>query len=112
MPVQSAPITPQEAERVWKSQPRPSARTVATALTHAGRPVHFTTVARWKRQGLLTIARSGDPLAGTQGVRTPQSAEPETVPEDPYRPLSRGSYRCDWRSFYACSQSCDRDDPA
>jgi hypothetical protein len=83
----SAPITPQEAERVWKSQVRPSARTVATALTHAGRPVHFTTVARWKRQGLLTTARSSDPLAGTQGVRTPQSAEPETAPEDPFAGL-------------------------
>jgi hypothetical protein len=58
---------------------RPSARTVAIALTHAGRPVHFTTVARWKRQGLLTIAGASDPLAGTQGVRTPQSAEPETA---------------------------------
>jgi hypothetical protein len=65
---------------------RPSARSVAIALTHAGRPVHFTTVARWKRQGLLTIARSGDPR-GMQGVRTPESAEPETVPEDPFAGL-------------------------
>jgi hypothetical protein len=46
MPDLSAPITPQEAERVWKSQALPSARSVARALTHAGRPVHFTTVAR------------------------------------------------------------------
>ena len=86
MPDLSAPITPQEVERVWNSQVRPSARSVATALTHAGRPVHFTTVARWKRQGLLTIARSGDPR-GMQGVRTPESAEPETVPEDPFAGL-------------------------
>jgi hypothetical protein len=42
MPDLSPPITPQEAERVWKSQVRPSACTVAIALTHAGRPVHFT----------------------------------------------------------------------
>jgi hypothetical protein len=80
MPVQSAPITPQDAERVWKSQARPSARSVARALTQAGRPVHFTTVARWKRQGLLTIAKSIDP-------RTPDSAEPETGPEDPFAQL-------------------------
>ena len=86
MPDLSAQITPQEAERVWKSQVRPSARTVAIALTHAGRPVHFTTVARWKRQGLLTIASSND-LARTLGVRTPQSAEPETAPEDPFAGL-------------------------
>src|SRR5206468_9564758 len=72
MPIQSAPITPQEAERVWKSQARPSARTVARALTQAGRPVHFTTVARWKRQELLT---------------TTQSVELEGSPEDPFAEL-------------------------
>jgi hypothetical protein len=33
----TAPTTPQEAERVWKSQARPSARSVAIVLTHAGR---------------------------------------------------------------------------
>jgi hypothetical protein len=83
-----APITPQEAERVWKSQARASARSVATALTHAGRPVHFTTVARWRRQGLLTIARSSDhPLAGMQGVHSTESAEPEAGSEDPFAEL-------------------------
>ena len=75
MPVQSAPITLQEAERVWKSQARPSARSVARALTQARRPVHFTTVARWKRQGLLTIAR------------TSESAEPEASPENLFAEL-------------------------
>src|SRR2546430_9773490 len=75
MPVQSAPITLQEAERVRKSQARPSARSVARALTQAGRPVHFTTVARWKRQGLLTIARSSE------------SAEPEASPENLFAEL-------------------------
>src|SRR6266566_298471 len=75
MPVQSAPITLQEAEGVWKSQARPSARSVARALTQAGRPVHFTTVARWKRQGLLTIAR------------TSESAEPEASPENLFAEL-------------------------
>jgi hypothetical protein len=67
-----------------KSQARPSARSVARALTHARRPVHFTTVPRWKRQGLLTIARSSDRLAGTQGVRTMESSEPEVGSEDPF----------------------------
>src|SRR6059058_5695505 len=87
MPDLSPPITAQEAERVWKSQARPSARSVARALTYAGRPVHFTTVARWERQGLLTIARSSDPIAGTQGVRTTESAEPEASSEDPFAEL-------------------------
>jgi hypothetical protein len=43
--------TPQEAKKVWDRQQRPSARGVARALTQAGRPVHFTTVDRWRRQG-------------------------------------------------------------
>jgi hypothetical protein len=85
MPVSSPPVTSQEAERVWKSQAHPSARSVATALTHAGRPVHFTTVARWKRQGLLT--RASNPLTGMQGVRTTGSAEPEASPQDPFAEL-------------------------
>src|SRR5882672_9379204 len=63
MPVQSAPITLQEAERVWKSQARPSARSVARALTQAGRPVHFTTVARWKRREWQVEAQLEHPLA-------------------------------------------------
>ena len=54
---------------------------------HAGRPVHFTTVARWQRQGLLTTARSSDPLAGMQAVRTTESAEPEPGPKDPFAEL-------------------------
>src|SRR5262245_36410623 len=85
MPVSSPPVTSQEAERVWKSQARPSARSVATALTHAGRPVHFTTVARWKRQGLLTGAN--DSFAGMEGVRTAEPADPQAGPEDPFAEL-------------------------
>src|SRR5262245_61845230 len=85
MPVSSPPVTSREAERVWKLQVRPSARSVARALTHAGRPVHFTTVARWKRQGLLTSA--SNPLTGMQGVRTPESAGREAGPEDPFAAL-------------------------
>ena len=36
---------------MWDRHHRPSARKVATALTQAGRPVHFTTINRWRRQG-------------------------------------------------------------
>jgi hypothetical protein len=50
------PVTPHEAKRVWDRQRRPSVRTVAKALTAAGRPVHFTTVARWKRHAWGTVA--------------------------------------------------------
>src|SRR5262249_14449806 len=37
------------AKMVWKSQHRPSARSVARAMTAAGYDVHYVTVARWKR---------------------------------------------------------------
>jgi hypothetical protein len=56
------PVTPDEAKRVWDSQRRPSARTVAKALTQAGRPVHFTTVARWKRQGWRAVETDQHPI--------------------------------------------------
>src|SRR5262249_21683051 len=57
------------------------------SLTHAGRPVHFTTMARWKRQGLLTIATAQDAVADMQGVQTTGSAEPEASPQDPFTEL-------------------------
>src|SRR3984893_13170143 len=39
------------AKTVWERQREPSARKVARALAAAGYPVHFTTVALWKRTG-------------------------------------------------------------
>src|SRR5262245_46021802 len=57
------PVTPLEAKRVWEEQRRPSARSVAKALTRAGRPVHFTTVARWKKREWQVEARLEHPLA-------------------------------------------------
>src|SRR5258708_16493258 len=40
--------TPALAKAVWGRQQSPSARSVARALTQSGRPVHFTTVNRWR----------------------------------------------------------------
>ena len=48
--------TPSLAKSVWQNQKRPSARSVARAMTAAGYPVHFTTVARWKRHGWADTA--------------------------------------------------------
>src|SRR5262245_55652753 len=94
MPDLSAPITPQEAERVWKSQARPSARGVATAMTRAGRLVHFTTVARWQRQGLMTIARSSDPEDPFAELPPPVTPlEAKRVWEEKRRPSSRSVAR-------------------
>jgi hypothetical protein len=64
-----APVSPQEAQLVWQCQRRPSARSVARALTQAGRRIHFTTVARWRKEGLLTIAPSRHPPAAAQRCR-------------------------------------------
>jgi len=44
----------QQAKDVWDRHLGPSARSVARALTQAGRPVHFTTINRWRRQGWQT----------------------------------------------------------
>jgi hypothetical protein len=48
-PHQTLPkATPDLAKAVWGRQQSPSARSVARALTQSGRPVHFTTVNRWR----------------------------------------------------------------
>jgi hypothetical protein len=57
-----APVNAQDAKREWDRQRRPSSRSVATVLTQAGRPVHFTTIARWKRQGWRSHTPSEHPL--------------------------------------------------
>ena len=57
------PVTPLEAKRVWDEQRRPSSRSVAQALTRAGRPVHFTTVARWKKREWQVKPKLDHPLA-------------------------------------------------
>src|SRR6516225_411539 len=54
--------TPSLAKSVWQNQKRPSARSVARAMTAAGYPVHFTTVARWKAQGWPTQTDDVHPL--------------------------------------------------
>ena len=58
----TAPVTPLEAKGVWESQARPSCRSVARALTATGRPVHFTTVARWKKHDWCAGPRPEHPL--------------------------------------------------
>jgi hypothetical protein len=72
-----APVSPQEAQLVWQCQRRPSARSVARALTQAGRRIHFTTVARWRREGSLMNAPSRDALAAGQetGAQATQLSE-------------------------------------
>jgi hypothetical protein len=42
--------------------PNPSARRVATALTQRGRPVHFSTIARWRLQGWRVVEFRSHPL--------------------------------------------------
>ena len=56
------PVTPDEAAKVWRSIPNPSARRVARALTQAGRRVHFATVARWRSQGWRPVASGPHPI--------------------------------------------------
>src|SRR5262249_38407144 len=41
----------ERAKLFWQSQKKPSARSVARAMTEAGLSVHFTTVARWRARG-------------------------------------------------------------
>jgi hypothetical protein len=57
-----APITPAEARAVWDRMDHPSSRRVARALTQSGRPIHFSTVARWKAEGWRSVEHGPHPL--------------------------------------------------
>jgi hypothetical protein len=77
--------TPALAQRVWERQQRPSARTVARALTLAGRPVHYVTIARWKARGWRPVT-CDHPLEVArrqlEAVAPLVSGNPETTIQD------------------------------
>ena len=56
------PVTPDEAARVWRRIPNPSARKVVEPLTQAGRRVHFSTIARWRAQGWRPVVSGPHPI--------------------------------------------------
>jgi hypothetical protein len=55
-------ITPREAKAVWDSLKSPSARTVARAMTQAGRRVHHSTIARWCSRNWRPVASGEHPI--------------------------------------------------
>jgi hypothetical protein len=55
-------VTPQEAMAVWSSIKNPSARSVARALSQAGRRVHHSTIARWCVRGWVPVASGEHPI--------------------------------------------------
>jgi hypothetical protein len=59
--------TPGLAKKVWQSQKRPSTRTVAQAMTAAGYPINFTSVARWRRDGWRINSNDDHPLDVARG---------------------------------------------
>jgi hypothetical protein len=73
------------AKTVWERQREPSARKVARALAAAGYPVHFTTVALWKRTG-WRAPESHHPLdaarAGLDSIAPVVTGDPHTSIED------------------------------
>jgi hypothetical protein len=48
---ESVTVTPADAKRVWDSQDRPSAVSVARALSETGNPVDSRTINRWRANG-------------------------------------------------------------
>jgi hypothetical protein len=55
-------ITPREAKAVWNSLESPSTRTVARAMTQAGRRVHHSTIARWRGRDWRSAASGEHPI--------------------------------------------------
>jgi len=90
------PLTPQEAKAAWEKTPSPSARRVATKLTQTGRPIHFSTIARWKADGWRDVPSRQHPiveadlavdvaapvLAGDGIAASSNEANPENKAED------------------------------
>jgi hypothetical protein len=78
---------PTLAKAVWAEQKKPSARSVARAMTAAGYPIHFTTVARWKALGWpadandhpLDVARANLESIAPLVSGNPLAAIPDTV---------------------------------
>jgi hypothetical protein len=56
------PVTPDEAAIVWRSIRNPSARSVARALSQAGRRIHHSTIARWRSQGWRAVTSGPHPI--------------------------------------------------
>jgi hypothetical protein len=62
------PVTPEEAMTVWSSIKNPSARSVARAMSQAGRKIHHATVSRWAAQGWRSVAHRPHPLDAAHQV--------------------------------------------
>jgi hypothetical protein len=67
-------VTPAQAKAVWDRMDHPSTRRMATALTQSGRPVHFSTVARWKALIRLAILANVDDVNGALEVHDTMQA--------------------------------------
>ena len=87
--------TPALAKAVWEHQSSASARSVARALVAAGYPVHWVTVARWRRTGWqpigparrhpLALARAGLESVAPVVTGIPTTSIKDLIKEHPNR---------------------------
>ena len=88
------PVTPAEAKAVWDSIPDPSSRKVAARLTQSGRPIHFSTIARWRSQGWREVTRAPHPLEAARAALDQAvpllSGDAKSTAEDLVPPKVRG----------------------
>jgi hypothetical protein len=84
--------SPALAKCVWERQKRPSSRNVARAMTAAGYPIDFTTIARWKRQGWRVNNNEDHPLdvarAKLEAIAPLASGNPAAAAEESDEQLS------------------------
>jgi hypothetical protein len=62
-------VTVEEARTVWNTIKNPSARSVARAMTQAGRKIHHATVSRWAAQDWRPVANRLHPLEAARQAR-------------------------------------------
>src|ERR1700730_14661759 len=96
--------TPALAKAVWEHQSSASARSVARALGAAGYPVHWVTVARWRRTGWqpigparrhpLALARAGLESVAPVVTGIPTTSIKNLIKEYPNRESLEKADRC------------------
>jgi hypothetical protein len=80
------PVTPAEAMAIWSNIKNPSARSVARALSQAGRRVHHSTIARWYAQGWRPVAHRLHPVEAARQA----AAQVTVAPVAPAVPSEAG----------------------
>lgn len=75
-------VSPAEAKSVWNRMKRPSVRAVATRFSQAGRPIHHSTIAAWRKNNWRPIRDAYGPAVNLDRAIPLLTGEPDTTVSD------------------------------